>query len=122
MDEDQLKEIIIATIERDKVLKNYIKRNCIKYIMQVDSFREDSMNKRQAETIIQLQDQLKLLTFDLTETREELRQAKLGYNTSRRSILRTRDELENLRRNGDFDKLNKIIHRLRDMGEEYDLD
>ena len=54
-DYEQLKELIIAAIERDTVMKNYLKKNCIKYIMQVDSFREDSMNKRQAETIMKLQ-------------------------------------------------------------------
>jgi hypothetical protein len=121
MDDEQLKEIIIAAIERDNVIKNYLKKNCIKFIKQVDSFREDSMNKRQAETIMKLQDQLKLTTFDLMETREELRQAKLVYKTSRRTILKTREELENIRRNGEINKLGKVIHLLRDMGDEDEL-
>lgn len=118
MDDDFTKEMIIAVIE-DSELKNYLKKRCIGYLNRTDSSTEE---KKKAKTIIELQDKLRLMAFDLSEIRKELQAVKYRYKTSRATILKVRNELKNMKRNEDFTNINKVIALLKDIGEENDID
>ena len=116
MDDDFTKEMIIAVIE-DSELKNYLKKRCKGYLNRTDESKEE---QKKMETIINLQDKLRLAMFDLSEVRKELQLAKSRYNTSRRTILKVRDELKAMKRNEDYTNINKIIALLKDVGEGND--
>ena len=116
MDDDFVKEMIIAVIE-DSELKNYLKKRCIGYLNRTDDSKETI---RKEKTIINLQDKLRLAMFDLSEVRKELQLAKSRYNTSRRTIMKTREELQAMRRSDDYTNIHRVLNCLKDVGEDND--
>lgn len=115
MDDERIKETIIAVIERDIVIKNYLKKECIKYIDKLDGTKDATMHNNQAKTIIKLQEQNKLLIFDLTENNKQISILKDRLKTTRKTIVKAKEELEQIRRNGNYNDLGKVISMLRDI-------
>ena len=115
MNDDYLREVTIAVIEEDKILKPYLKKQCISFVKQVDNTR---MQEKQAETILQLQDRIRLLDFDLSKNKEKITLLKYRYKSTRKTLLTVREELENIKKNGNYEELEKTIRRIKEYGEE----
>lgn len=116
MNDEYLREVTIAVIEEDRILKPYLKKQCISFVKQVDNTR---MQKKQAETILELQDQIRLLNFDISENKKLITTLKDKHKSVRRTMLAARDELENIKKNGNYEELDKVIFRIKDFyGDE----
>ncbi len=117
MTDEFTKEMIVAVIE-DSELKNYLKRQCKIYLNKNDTSQEE---KKKEETIMKLQDQVRLSAFEVTKTHEDLRAIRERYKRARNTIARARKELEAMKRKEDFTDIEKTIKSLLDLGEYNDI-
>ena len=116
MSDEYLREVTIAVIEEDRILKPYLKKQCISFVKQVDNTR---MQERQAKTILQLQDQIRLLQFDTSKYKETITQLKYKHKCTRKTLLAVKEELENIKKNSNYEELDKVIFRIKDFyGDE----
>lgn len=115
MSDEYLREVTIAVIEDDRILKPYLKRLCINFVKQVDNTR---MQKKQAETILELQDQIRLLQFDISENKKLITTLKDKHKSVRKTMLAARDELENIKKNGNYEELDRVIRMFKELKED----
>lgn len=115
MNEERIKEIIIKTIEKDTNLKDYIKKRCRQYINKIDNSKEDLMYNNQAKTIIKLQEQNRLLNFDVIESNKEKTILRDRIKKVRKTIIKIKEDLETIKRNETYNDLGKVISILRDI-------
>ena len=77
--------------------------------------RENNVFEAQARTIMNLQEQIRLLNFDLAESNKVVGTYKLRLNQARKTIIKTREELEKMIKNDDYSGLRKVALSLRDV-------
>ena len=75
---------------------------------------------KQAETILKLQDKIRLLNFDAGRNKETITLLKYRYKSTRKTILAAKEELENIKKNCSYEKLDKVIRMFRDYEKEDD--
>lgn len=114
MDDDFTKKMIIAVIE-DSELKNYLKKRCKGYLNRTDESKEEKIKE---QTIMKLQDQVRISAFEVTKTHEDLRAIRERYKRARNTIAKARKELEAMKRNEDYSEIEKTIKSLLDLGTE----
>lgn len=82
------------------------------------SKRENDGFDVQAKTIMKLQDKIRVLEFEISEKGKEVSAYKLRIKQTRGTMLRARDALVEINKNGDYEKVNTVIRMLRDVGSD----
>ena len=77
--------------------------------------REDDAFDVQAKTIMNLQEQIRLLNFDLTESNKEKNILRERIRKVRKTIVKIKEDLETIKRNENYNDLGKVISMLRDI-------
>lgn len=93
----------------------------IKAILQAMK-NQKAENERQTKIIIQLQDQIRLLKFDISEGLKEISKLKYKANSRKKTMQQIKTNLERIMKTSKYEDLNKVVAMItEEEGTIYDI-
>ena len=78
---------------------------------------KDAFDARE-KTIMNLQDQIKLLEFDVADSHVKISGYKTKVKQARKTITKVKETLVDIKKTENYERLNEVLCMLRDVGSD----